>query len=48
MAEAICILLAMNINKSIQEGQVPPGWKNVHVTALHKKEENQIQKTTDQ
>ncbi len=33
----ICIPLAMIFNKSIQEGHVPPGWKDVHVTALHKK-----------
>ena len=36
-AEVICIPLAIIFNKSIQEGHVPQGWKDAHVTALHKK-----------
>ncbi len=36
-AEAICGPLAIMFNKSMQEGQVPQGWKEAHVTALHKK-----------
>ena len=36
-AEVICVPLSMIFNKSIQEGHVPQGWKDAHVTALHKK-----------
>ncbi len=36
-AKAICSTLAIIFNKSMQEGQVPQGGKEAHVTALHKK-----------
>ncbi len=36
-AEAICNSLALIFNKSLQEGQVHKGWKEAHITALHKK-----------
>ncbi len=36
-AEAICGPLAIIFIKSMQEGQVPQGWKEAHVAALHKK-----------
>ncbi len=47
-AEAICDRLALIFNKSLQERKVPKGWKEAHITALHKKNEiNQILKIID-
>ncbi len=43
----ICSPLALIFNHSIQEGQIPKGWKEAHITALHKKEINEILKIID-
>ncbi len=47
IAKEICSPVAIIFNKSMQEGKVPQGWKEAHVTALHKKEINKILKTID-
>ncbi len=36
-AKEIYSPLAIIFSKSMQEGKVPQGWKEAHVTALHKK-----------